>query len=312
MRLCLTIACAAIAPVLVAASQPVRLQPSSPWDVDYGENSCRLIRTFAEGKGKTVLVFESAGPGQMDLLVVGNGLKGYGGDSDNVPARFLPVGGKPFGGFAARSAETGAPGILWSKVRLLPDALADQLEKEEQQRERIAKSGARPPALDPAEEASVKAARLAFAAQANELEIGDRRKVILETGPLGEPIKLFDQCGRDSLRDWGVDPNLEDKIVRPVWAPHPERWFSPQDYPKDMIYAGQESDVEVRLLVDDTGRPTKCTAISHFKEKEFNQVVCDAFMKRARFEPAELADGTKVASYYIQRVNFRMPRPGSF
>ena len=90
MRLCLTIACAAIAPVLVAASQPVRLQPSSPWDVDYGENSCRLIRTFAEGKEKTVLVFESAGPGQMDLLVVGNGLKGYGGDSDNVPARFLP------------------------------------------------------------------------------------------------------------------------------------------------------------------------------------------------------------------------------
>ena len=75
MRLCLTIACAAIAPVLVAASQPVRLQPSSPWDVDYGENSCRLIRTFAEGKEKTVLVFESAGPGQMDLLVVGNGLK---------------------------------------------------------------------------------------------------------------------------------------------------------------------------------------------------------------------------------------------
>jgi hypothetical protein len=29
-------------------------------------------------------------------------------------------------------------------------------------------------------------------------------------------------------------------------------------------------------------------------------------MKRARFEPAELADGTKVPSYYIRRVIFRM------
>jgi hypothetical protein len=29
-------------------------------------------------------------------------------------------------------------------------------------------------------------------------------------------------------------------------------------------------------------------------------------MKRARFEPAELADGTKVPSYYVNRVKFRM------
>ena len=51
---------------------------------------------------------------------------------------------------------------------------------------------------------------------------------------------------------------------------------------------------------------TSCTSLSHFKEPEFNKIVCDKFMARARFEPAELADGTKVPSYYVNKVVFRI------
>ena len=150
----------------------------------------------------------------------------------------------------------------------------------------------------------------AFAANTTAIEIDARagRPVILEAGSLGEPIKMFDQCSRESLRDWGVDPDLEDKIVRPAWAPNPSAWFSPSDYPRDMIMSGQESVVKVRLLVDALGRVTKCTSLSHFKEAEFNKIVCDKFTARARFEPAELADGTKVPSYYVNKVVFRIDR----
>jgi hypothetical protein len=148
MRLIDTIALAAISSMLVAASEPVRLQPSSPWVLDYAADSCRLVRTFADGKQKTVLAFESAAPGQMDLLAVGNGLKGYSQDYDGVPLRFLPVGGKPLHGRAAVSAESGAPAILWSTVRLVPDALIDKLEKQEAEAERRSKAAMRPEALD--------------------------------------------------------------------------------------------------------------------------------------------------------------------
>jgi protein TonB len=117
---------------------------------------------------------------------------------------------------------------------------------------------------------------------------------------------LFDQCDRDSLRDWGVDPDVDDKIAKPVWAPDPSRWFSTADYPADMVNRLKESEVRVRLLVDAAGRVTKCTSLSHFDEPQFNRIVCDKFIKRARFEPAELADGTKVPSYYINRVVFRI------
>jgi TonB family protein len=142
------------------------------------------------------------------------------------------------------------------------------------------------------------------------LEIDARRSrpVILETGSLGAAIKMFDQCSRDSLRDWGVDPDVEDKIVRRVWAPDVLRWFSSRDYPGAMLMQGKESEVRVRLLVDAAGDVSKCASLSHFNEPDFNRAVCGKFMKRAKFHPAELADGTKVPSYYINRVVFKMAR----
>lgn len=91
-------ACAAVAPLLVAAAQPVRLQPSSPWIVNYADESCRLVRTFGEGKSKTVLEFESEAPGRMDLLVVGSPLERDDG-GDKVP------------GYSCRSEES----LCWAK-----------------------------------------------------------------------------------------------------------------------------------------------------------------------------------------------------
>jgi len=209
---------------------------------------------------------------------------------------------------AAKSTDNGDAAVFWSRIDLRSEDAADRAKKDADARK--AHPGERPPALNPAVEAQKKSERQAFAAAVRGLEIDTRksRPVILDTGSLAMPIKAFDQCSRDSLRDWGVDPEVEEKIVRPVWAPDPKAWFTAEDYPRDMVVRGQESVVKVRLLVDATGRVTKCTSLSHFKLPEFNQVVCDKFTARAHFEPAELADGTKVPSYYVNRIVFRMER----
>ena len=73
-----------------------------------------------------------------------------------------------------------------------------------------------------------------------------------------------------------------------------------------MLMSGQESEVRVRVLVDASGKVTKCTSLSHYDAPEFNRIVCDKLTKRARFEPAELADGTKVPSYDTTRIVFRI------
>jgi TonB family protein len=305
MRLSSLIASAAVAPMLIAATQPVRLQPSSQWILNYAENSCQLIRTFGEGKTKTVLLLESEAPERMDMLAVGKPLVGY---TNEIGARFLPVGGKTFKGRTAESSAGRDPAILWSYFILLPDEAIERLQKKAA--EQPAKPGTRPPSIDLAERAAKRLQRKQFAEKATELEIQTRhdRPVILETGSMGEPIAMFDKCSRDSLKDWGVDPDVEDKVVRPVWAPDPRRWFNSDDYPKSLLLRGEESEVSVRVLVDASGKVTKCTSLSHFKEPGFNQITCDNFMKRAQFAPAELADGTKVPSYYTQRVVFRIGR----
>jgi len=296
--------CAAIAPLLMAgAPEPVRLQPSSPWDVDYGENSCRLMRIFGEGQDKTSLLFESPAPDHMTMLVVGQPLRT---GLREVSAKFIPANGEPMTGRLAESSQERAPAILWSGVDLEPDSIVKR-QHEERRYEKEHKY-VRPPPFDLVQRAADRAARQAFASSVTGIQIDVRhdKSVVLETGPLGDAIKIFDVCMRDALKDWGVNPDVEDKIVRPVWAPEPWRWLVGEDYPDDMIMRGQESEVSARLLVDAAGKPTSCTSLSYFREPEFNKTVCTKLMARAKFWPAELADGTRVASYYTVHVIFNV------
>lgn len=303
MRFLSILACAGAAPLLIAATQPVRLQPSSPWVVDYAENSCRLVRIFGEGRDVTKLALESPSPGAMDMLVIGNPLST---DLEKAWAAFLPVAAKPIEGSVVKTTTTGEPAVLWSNIPMLPDQLVIKIKAQEEAQK--GRPRVRPPVSPVAVQAAFRAARQQFASAATELEIVPRaqRTVILETGSMGDAIAAFDKCSRDSLRDWGVDPDVEDKIVRPVWALNPGQWLSANDYPRDMARNGEQSEVSVRLLVDGTGKVTKCTSLSHFDAPDFNRISCDLITRRARFAPAELADGTKVPSYYEQRVIFRL------
>jgi hypothetical protein len=287
-----------------AAAVPVHLAPSSPWAVDYAENSCRLIRHFGEGEDKTILALESEAPGSLDMMIVSKRVDTF---AEQAWARFLPLQSKLMDGMTARSTDKRTvPVLLFSNVELLTD---DSLAAEEKRQTALkAHRKIRPPAVSLTERAERKADRQTFAAGTTAIELYPSRNhpVILDTGSLGEPIKIFDRCSRDSLRDWGVDPDVDDKIVRPVWAPDPAAWFDSADYPRRLVVAGEESVVKVRVLVDATGHVTKCTSLSHFEESEFNKITCDKFTSRAHFEPAELADGTKVPSYYVTKVIFRI------
>jgi len=245
------------------------------------------------------------------MLAIGKDLKSiYGGSLYNgveIPARFLPGGQGTANGQPARAAAGKQPAVLWSSVSLSP-----KIESVSKAKLKAAaalfKSGQRPPPIDLAERATRKLQQEAYEAQVTSIEITPRRnhQVILQTGSLGRALKMLRQCTRDQLQSWGVDPNIEEKIVRPVWASAPYSWFDGQDYPTSSASKGEQSVVEFRLLVDSAGNPTKCTSLSHVDAPAFQKVVCDVLMRRARFQPAELSDGTKVPSYYRNRIIWRL------
>lgn len=304
MRVKSLVACVALWPLLVSAAAPVRIPPSSKWVLDYGNDSCRLIRRFGEGSTETKLVFEGVAPDEMNLLLVGGTLRPGHRESD-VKARFLPGTGDPFVGMGA-DTEQGKGAAFWSALPLTPgwDSRASKAVGRKKHDDPSSR-----PTIDPVEREATRAHRIALAATTTELSVTPVTggTMVLETGSLKRPIAMFDDCERDLLRQWGVDPDTEDKIVKPIWAPHLMSWFSSGDYPSIALARGAQSDVKVRLAVDATGRVTKYASLSVFNAPEFNKLVCDVFLAKGKFAPAELADGTKAASYFSQTVKFRIP-----
>lgn len=306
MRIRVTVALLALAPVLIGASEPIKLQPSSQWAVDYAQNSCRLVRTFGQGDDQTKLVLESVAPGNLVMVVTGRSLATRAGAED-IEARLLPVEDVPFEG-TAHNAEAGDPPVLWTYVPVLqfdpqdpPASLLDVKPKS------VPNSGVRPAALNLAKRAALQAERQALLEKANELEIiaPHERPVILETASMAAPMKIFDQCDRDLLHDLGLDPAVQDKVVRPLWAPDLTRWLNSNSYPLAVLPMTRESRVSVRLLVDAAGKVTNCTTLSEIDAPELKKAVCDG-LSRAHFRPAELGDGAKVPSYFVVDVQFRL------
>lgn len=288
--------------LLGAASPPVVLRPSGPWVVDYADNSCLLERTFGTGDQETKLTIESGMPGSFDLLIMGKPLSSR---SPEIAGRFAPGQSRAMFGRPVVSSSK-HPGVLWTKVQFLPD---DALAKWEQFWEEVRKRPKeRPPAISLADRAETRAQRAKFTATITSIEVEPRQSppVVLATGSLGQAIQTLEKCSLDSLADWGVDANIEDQIVRPAWPTKPGLGLTANSYPNGMLRRGEESKVTVRVLVDADGRVTKCTAFSRFKYPQFSELVCAVVIKRARFEPAELANGTKVPSYYSNIVSFEL------
>ncbi len=73
----LTTALAAV-PVQAAPATPLVLGPSSPWNVDYAPDSCRLVRLFGEGEDQHYLAFQQYSPSKVfGLTVAGPGFKKF-------------------------------------------------------------------------------------------------------------------------------------------------------------------------------------------------------------------------------------------
>jgi hypothetical protein len=292
-------AVALAAPAMVAAKAPETLAPLVPWNLHYGEKSCQLIRTFGEAGKQTTLAFERIAPrSNLTMMVYGASLRAQSGGK-NAKATFLPhVGNLLDGGTVAETSSSKQTAILWSAVDLRASPKPRQLFKPGQQNDR-----------NLVEEAAHRAEEAAGAALITALEVREPggHEVLLQTGPLARPIAMMRDCANEQLLEWGVDPAVEDKILRRAVSVKPvSKLFKPSDYPTQALRQGEQSIIHARLNVGADGSVTKCTSLTRFTVPGFDTVVCDR-LKRAQYKPAELADGSKVSSYDFVTINFVIP-----
>jgi TonB family protein len=281
----------------VHARETLRLQPSTPWVVDYAEESCRLARNFGEGKERVTLMMDQMEPGDwFRITLTGKPLRvGNVTRLDKARIRFGPNELE-----TEISAQVGEMGDEPALLVIGSKRLAPLTDQEKEAAKKAARENGRfePAALGPVREA---------AATWLELTKATRRDLVLDAGPMDKPLAALRTCSWDTIKAWGLDIEQQKTLTSKV---HPKRspatWFDSSDYPTDMLRGGYEGIVNFRLLVDASGKPSSCKIQTSTRPKEFDDTVCRAVMKRAEFEPALDARGKPVPSYWISTVNFRI------
>ncbi len=287
-------------PAAPAQSRDVlRLKPSSPWNLHYADDSCRLSRNFGEGTQQVTMILDQFEPGdQFRMMFAGTLMQ---------PRRQSPpiTGAIRFGPQEAESEITVERGNVGAQRALFvseTQRLAPMTDAEEAAHDQAERRGM------PFEPAPIGAAREA-AATWLELKKVLRNDLVLETGSMGKPLAGLRQCSWDTVRKWGLDVEQQKGLTR---KPHakvaPQKWFDSDDYPRKMLFAGHQGIVNLRIMVDASGNPASCHIQRSTRPKEFDDMSCKVAMKNARFEPALDAQGKPVPSYWLASVLFLMER----
>ena len=277
------------------AEDAIHLKPSSPWLVDYAEDSCRLARTFGEGDQKVTLFLDQFQPDAGIHIILGGDLMKVNRDLLELDLKFR------FGPQELEQegiARTGTMGKLSALIVDGGQRVAPLSDDERSTRDAMIKAGGRfnSPSVSAAREAAVKF-----------LEIkGMARDVVLETGPMDKSLGVLRECTWDTVADWGLNVQQQKTLLHGPIAIRPTDWFSGDDYPWRMLRGGYQGTVNYRAIVDATGKPTACHVQRSTRPKEFDETVCRIVMRRGKFEPALDASGKPVPSFWTQAITFRL------
>lgn len=293
---------AALSLGLIAESMPARaqdvvhLKPSTPWVVDYADDSCRLARTFGTGAEKVTLFLDQFQPDAGFYMTVGGEPVRTRRGLLNVKLRFR------FGPTETEqeaSADTGTLGGAPALLVNMSQRLGPLSNAEKAAQEAATKSGDRYEVPDVSRErqAAVKFLQI----------IGTPEELVLETGAMDKALGVLSECAWDTVADWGLDVEQQKTLKRgPVARGGSQTWFSGDDYPPRMVRGNYQGTVYYRLIVDETGKPTSCHVQRSTRPKDFDEAVCRIVMRRGRFEPAKDANGKPVPSFWSQAITFRM------
>ena len=261
------------------------LEPSGDWKlVRYGDR-CSLVRSFGEGESATALRIEqgTAKP-YYTVSIAGRPVRHPYGSVMSI--QFGPDELPSERGYVINETRNGDPAIVMYGVLLAP-VTAEQAEK--------GTAGM----IGPEREAAID--RLVLS-----------RAVIdpfaLSLGTMTEPLQRLSTCAlavADKLYSASRSSGGKSRPAEP--QNNPGGWIRSADYPRDLVRKGMEGTVAFRLTVDKQGVATNCHIEATNRPQMFDDTVCLALLRRAKFHPAMDAEGKPQASYYVNRVHFQMP-----
>lgn len=294
-------ACLAVGVAIIPASpsyarEPTLLTPTSPWHLDYSDDSCSLARTFGEDDRAITMIMRRFQPGELfRMVLVGPSLRRAPQERE-LTLQFGPDEAEQEIGFFPGNVGELPALILHGDMRIAPltDSETSEVEALWESDEGHLFDY---PAIDNARENAV--TYLFFNARG----VPATR---LEMDAFGEAFAAFDTCIDELLTHWGIDVARHQNLTRPATPrSSPGRWITPSEYPRNMLRRGGQAILNFRLDVDEMGEVTGCHIQRRTRPDEFADIVCASLMERAEFDPALDADGVPIASYYASTVRFQ-------
>jgi hypothetical protein len=288
-RLSLMAAVALVAaPGAQAQDETITFRPSGSWTADYGDDYCRLIRTYSDGTREMSLALERLQPGAfVRLILVGEGLRPF-RNADQIAYAFQPAGSSGKARYVRSETPDGKPFVSFDPVTLAPLSFAP---------------GVPPPIYDRANELDAARAITGFM-----LTEGLISPVRVETGSLRAPIEALQACADDLLTVWGLDADKHKTMTAmPVMTPNPQGVL-----PQGTVPFGEFGKLvgganQVRLLIGADGKVTDCAIYSPSLSQSLNARICSLAKERASFQPAKDADGQAMASVWMGSPMFLGP-----
>ena len=289
-----SIACAIVTPTaaLGQSDAPLIFAAASKWHVSYDKDGCRLARAFGSADAPVSTIFSRYSPGDgFQLAISGAPFKRF-MNVNKAYLQFGPTEAKQDHEYMAGELGKGVPALIFRGLRLAPAT-----PEEKKRLERAAwNEPFEPLPLTPERKAAV-----------TYLEVSrSTGKVIrLATGPMKAPLAALDKCIEDLMTTWGIDVARHARLSRKVMpAASPATWVTNSDYPADQQMRGEQGIVNFRLSVDEKGAVSACHIQQSTRPAKFDEIVCRALTRRAKFHPALDAQGNALASYYPGRFIF--------
>lgn len=279
------------------SAQPAQAQdsaavfrPTGGWTADFGDDYCRLFRTFSDGTNQVQLALERTQPGAFTrIILVGNGISPFRG-ADTIGYNFLPGGNPARARYIKSETGDGQPLLGFDPLVLMltPPAFTP---------------GAPLPVYNRAQEQEVARTITGFA-----LGEGLTDPVRFETGSLRAPVATMQACADDLLKVWGLDPEKHKAMTAiPVLAPRSDGVLPQGTIPFGEFDKFLGNANLVRALIGADGKPTSCTIYQPTLSESLNSRICGLVMSRATFQPAKDADGQPMASYWMGSPMFLGP-----
>lgn len=263
-----------------SASSPVDLTGTSAWGVQDVGSSCRLVRSFGDGDSQIATIIERTGPDvAFSLTLVGEPVGSKGKTSVPVTIKFGPGGEEEF-----RQAPAGSLGD-----RRIPYLVF----------ENTTLFGPRPPThshsltVDEAREKAVESLLVDLSGRAYRLNLG----------PMDEPMGSLRACTDKIVRAWGLDPNVQSTLSKPVSPMNDWRqWVRQGDFPGSILRGRGTVIIRYVLMVDATGAITQCQVPSLAAGDALAKLACDLLSRRVRLAPAIDGEGNPVSSFYNRSI----------